>query len=202
MERFEGRAGKRTYALSLGRICPEKSFHVAIEAAKRAHVDFVLAGEVFRYAAHEEYFQKKIVPRLDRRRRFVGPVRFDTKKNLLLHARCLLIPSTVQETSSLVAMEALAAGTPVIAFPSGALPEIVEHGRTGYLVSNVHEMAKAIGMVDRIDSEECRKEARRRFSAEKMFGRYLELYRRIVSQKTAQYDRARAMPAASWLVSW
>jgi glycosyltransferase involved in cell wall biosynthesis len=202
VDRLDGRATKRNYALSLGRICPEKGFHFAIEAAKRAHVDFVLAGEVFRYAAHEEYFRKKIAPRLDRRRRFVGPVRFVTKKSLLQQARCLLIPSTVQETSSLVAMESLAAGTPVIAFPSGALPEIVEHGRTGYLVSNTREMAKAIAAADEIDPEECRKEARRRFSAEKMFERYRELYRHVIAGKNAQYDAPRAMPATSWLVSW
>jgi glycosyltransferase involved in cell wall biosynthesis len=202
VERFQYRTAKRNFAVSLGRICPEKGFHLAIDAAKQARIEFILAGEVFPYTAHEEYFKRKIATRLDRRRRFVGPVRFDTKRRLLSQAKCLLIPSSVQETSSLVAMEALAAGTPVIAFPSGALPEIVEHGRTGYLVTNTREMAKAIAAVDKLDPEECRREAQRRFSAEKMFQRYEETYRRIVSQKTASYDRPRAMSATSWLVSW
>ena len=202
VHRIHGRSGKRKYALALGRICPEKGFHFALDAAKRAHVDLLLGGEVFPYAAHQEYFRKKIAPRLDRRRRFIGPVRFDTKKRLLLQAKCLLIPSIVQETSSLVAMEALAAGTPVIAFPSGALPEIIEHGKTGYLVSNVQEMAEAIGAVDKLDCDECRDAARRRFSAEKMWEQYAQVYRRIISQKTAEAEHVRPLSATSWLVNW
>jgi glycosyltransferase involved in cell wall biosynthesis len=114
----------------------------------------------------------------------------------------LLIPSIVQETSSLVAMEALAAGTPVIAFPSGALPEIIEHGKTGYLVSNVQEMAEAIGAVDKLDCDECRNAARRRFSAEKMWEQYAQVYRRIISQKTAESEHVRPLSATSWLVNW
>jgi glycosyltransferase involved in cell wall biosynthesis len=200
--RLHGRRARRNYALALGRICPEKGFHFALDAAKKAGVDMVLGGEVFPYAAHQEYFRRKIAPRLDQRRQFIGPVRFNTKKRLLLEAKCLLIPSTVQETSSLVAMEALAAGTPVIAFPSGALPEIVEHGRTGYLVSNVREMAKAIAEVDKLDGEECRNAARRRFSAEIMWERYAQAYGRIISQKSAGHEHVRTMSATSWLVNW
>jgi glycosyltransferase involved in cell wall biosynthesis len=202
VERFQGRGAKQNYALAMGRICPEKGFHFALDAARQARVDCLLAGEVFPYAAHQEYFKKKIASRLDRRRRFLGPVRFHTKKRLLREAKCLLIPSTVQETSSLVAMEAMAAGTPVIAFPSGALPEIVEHGRTGYLVSDVRQMAKAIRDADRLDPDECRKVARRRFGADQMFRRYMQAYRRIIDQKAAQSERAQAASATSWLVSW
>ena len=93
----------------------------------------ILAGEVHPYEAHQEYFKKSIAPLLDDHRQFMGAASFNYKKQLLLQAKCLLVPSTVSETSSLVAMEALAAGTPVIAFGSGALPEIIEHGRTGYM---------------------------------------------------------------------
>ena len=73
-------------------------------------------------------------------------------------------------------MEALACGTPVIAFPSGALPEIVEHGRTGFLVNDVHEMAEAIRKVDQIDPWECRRAAERRFHADRMIAEYLRRY--------------------------
>jgi glycosyltransferase involved in cell wall biosynthesis len=201
VRRLQGRSEKRNYALALGRICPEKGFHFALEAAKRAGVELVLAGEVFPYAVIQEYFEKKIMPRLDGRRQFIGPVGFSTKRRLLLEARCLLIPSIVQETSSLVAMEAMAAGTPVIAFSSGALPEIVEHGKTGYLVSNAREMAKAIAAVDKLDREECRRTAVRRFSAERMVQRYLQTYEQIISRTSAQPERVLTMSGTSWLVA-
>ena len=199
--RLQGVSGKREYAVAMGRICPEKGFHFALDAAKRAGVDLQLAGEVFPYAASEDYFKSKIVPRLDSRRQFIGPVGINMKRRLLLDARCLLIPSTVEETSSLVAMEAMAAGTPVIAFASGALPEIVEHGRTGYIVRNAREMARAIEAVDKLDNEECRRTAERRFSAEKMVERYFQAYRRIIARKSTTPERVLAMSATSWLVS-
>ena len=104
--------------MALGRICPEKGYHIALDAAARAGVPMVLAGEVFRYPAHEQYFRDEIAPRLDASRRFIGPVGLHRKRRLLSEARCLLAPSLAPETSSLVAMEALACGTPVIAFPA------------------------------------------------------------------------------------
>jgi glycosyltransferase involved in cell wall biosynthesis len=202
ISRLQGRRTKGSYALTMGRICPEKGFHIALDAANSAGVDCVLAGEVARYSAHEDYFRSEIVPRLDKRRRFVGRVGFHAKRRLLLQAKCLLIPSEVRETSSLVAMEALAAGTPVIAFASGALPEIIEHGRTGYIVSGSREMARAIHLADKIDPEECRREARRRFQARRMVDRYMQTYRDIISRKTAVHEPApTTMTATSWLVS-
>jgi glycosyltransferase involved in cell wall biosynthesis len=170
-------ARKRSYALALGRVCPEKGFHFALDAAAKAKVPALVAGEVFRYRAHQEYFDAEIRPRLaPPARRFLGPVGFARKRRLLAGARCLLIPSLVPETSSLVAMEALACGTPVIAFPVGALPEIVTHGRTGFLVANVEEMAEAIGQSALIDSETCRQEALRRFSSDRMLASYFDRY--------------------------
>ena len=180
LERLRTHVGKRCYALALGRICPEKGYHLALDAATRARVPLVLAGELFRYREHEEYFASEILPRLrNGTRRFIGPVGNPRKRRLLAGARCLLIPSLVEETSSLVAMEALACGTPVIAFPAGALSEIVEHGRTGFLVSDEHEMAEAIGRADEIDPEECRRVARERFSAERMVAQYMDRYQRL-----------------------
>lgn len=181
VSRFEWRSSKCDYAVALGRICPEKGFHFALDAARMAGSKLMVAGEVFPYAWHQEYFKNEIAPRLDSRRRFLGPVGFERKNRLLAHAKCLLVPSTVAETSSLVAMEALASGTPVIAFPSGALPEIVEHGRTGYLVSDTGEMAQAISASGGLDPAVCRHAAQTRFSATSMVDGYLALYRHILS---------------------
>jgi len=171
---------RRNYALSLGRICPEKGFHVALDAARMAGVPFVLAGTVFPYPEHEEYFSEKIAPGVGVKGFwFAGPAGFERKRRLLAGARCVLIPSLAPETSSLVAMEALAAGAPVIAFPAGALAEVVEHGRTGFLVRGAAGMALGIRKAGSISSDEC-KRAARRFSSSLMASGYIELYRRIL----------------------
>jgi len=104
-------------------------------------------------------------------------------------ARCVLIPSLVPETSSLVAMEAFACGTPVIAFRSGALAEIVEDGRTGFLVNDENEMADAIREVERLDIQACFDVARTRFSIERMTQRYFDLYEQLTTDHTDKNPR-------------
>lgn len=184
------RHAKRRFALALGRICPEKGFHIALDAAKRAGVPLLIAGQTFRYAAHETYFEREIAPRLDGSRRFIGPIGLVRKRRLLTAARCLLVPSLAPETSSLVAMEALACGTPVIAFPSGALPEIVEHGRTGFIVQGEREMAEAIHAAVMIEPEACRAAARERFALERTVARYFARYRELAQRGWAEGDTA------------
>ncbi|HVW93523.1 MAG TPA: glycosyltransferase family 4 protein [Devosia sp.] len=179
VEQFGGTAAKRGFALMLGRICPEKAVHLAIDAAKAAGMPLFIGGQVYPYAAHEAYFREQVAPRLDEQRRFLGPLDLPRKRRFLRAAKCLLVPSLAPETSSLVAMEALSAGTPVIAFRSGALPEIVEHGRTGYLVGDAAEMARAMGIADRLDPNACREAARRRFSIAAMTEAYFDAYRAV-----------------------
>lgn len=171
---------RQPYALALGRICPEKGFHRALAACRLAGVPMILAGEVFPYPAHERYFRDTIVPLLDRDRRFIGPVGLREKRRLMAAARCVIVPSEVAETSSLVAMEALACGTPVITSGAGALSDIVEHGRTGYVVADETSMATALSYVHRIDPTTCRRTAEQRFSAAGMVARYLQLYRGLL----------------------
>ena len=192
LDALAARHAKRALALALGSICPEKGFHIALDAAKRAGVPLLLAGRTFPYPAHETYFAREIAPRLDHRRRFIGPIGPVRKRRLLTAARCLLLPSLAPETSSLVAMEALACGTPVIAFPSGALPEIVEHGRTGFLVEDEQEMAEAIHAAPSIEPEVCRAAARERFSLERTVERYFALYRQLAQGGWAEADPADA----------
>ena len=171
---------RERFALLLSRICAEKDLHTAIDAASRAGVPVVLAGKVYPYPEHLEYFAREIEPRLGGAVRFIGPVGGATKLRLLQQASCLLVPSVAQETSSLVAMEALAAGTPVIARPSGALPTIVEQGRTGFLVNDGSGMEAALSRLDEIDPQVCRQVARERFSAGAMVDRYLALYAKLL----------------------
>jgi CelD/BcsL family acetyltransferase involved in cellulose biosynthesis len=190
-------ARKANYALAMGRICPEKGWDIALDAAARAGTDLILAGEIFPYEAHQIYFAWEIVPRLDSHRRFVGPLGLARKRAVLSAAHCLLAPSLAAETSSLVAMEAVACGTPVIAFPSGALAEIVEDGITGFLVRNIDEMAQAIARSTRIHPEMCRARARQRFSAYRMTDEYLKLYRELARARTPANSAATAHNSAA-----
>jgi len=182
------RVSKRAFALTLGRICPEKGLHLAIDAAHAAAFPLLVAGRVFPYPAHEQYFNKEIAPRLDRHRRFIGPLAFRRKRRLMTAAQCIVVPSLAPETGSLVALEALACGTPVVAFPSGALADLVEDGVTGYLVRTVSEMADAIGASRELSPEHCRAVARARFSSRSMVASYLDLYSGIAG------DAGRAQP--------
>jgi glycosyltransferase involved in cell wall biosynthesis len=135
----------------MGRICPEKGFHFALDAAKAANMPLKLAGSVSDFPEHRDYFETEIKPRLDASRQWIGAVCGDLKWQLLQSARCVLVPSLVAETASLVAREAMAAGTPVVAYPSGALCETIENGRTGFLVNNVEEMTQALARTEEID---------------------------------------------------
>jgi glycosyltransferase involved in cell wall biosynthesis len=198
IERLRADSPRETFALCLGRICPEKGFHHALSAAKQAGIPCLLAGQVFPYESHIAYFRSELAPLLDAERRFIGPAGFARKRALLNSARCLLIPSTVQETSSLTAMEALACGTPVIAFAVGALPDLIEHGKTGFLVRDENEMAEAIRMVGTIDPATCREVADRRFDVKEMTQRYMALYTELIrnSQSQDRHQREEVCHAA------
>jgi glycosyltransferase involved in cell wall biosynthesis len=172
---------KGNYALGMGRICPEKGFHLAMDACRRANVPLFLAGTVFDYPTHRAYFEESILPRLSETQRFLGLVGGDRKHHLLAGAKCVLIPSLVAETSSLVAMETMACGTPVVAFPAGALCDLIDVGRTGFLVDSVEEMAEAIPAAANLDPQSCRKEAEARFSSEHMITNYFRLYEEITT---------------------
>ncbi|MBV9108690.1 MAG: glycosyltransferase family 4 protein [Gemmatimonadetes bacterium] len=183
VERLPASVSRRRYALALGRVCPEKGFEHALDACRLAGVPLLIGGRVYPYEVHERYFRSELQPRLDAHRRFIGPVGFQRKRRLLSGAGCLLVPSLADETSSLVAMEAMACGTPVIAYKKGALPYIVDHGVTGYMVDDPAGMADAIRAVDRIDPDACRHAARERFSSAVMTELYLETYHLLADEE-------------------
>lgn len=169
----------RTHLLCLARICPEKGIHLALQAAHLANEPLIIAGPIHPFQTHREYFTNEVRPLLDGKRQYVGAVGIDEKIRLLASAKALLIPSLAAETSSLVAMEAAAAGTPVIAFRSGALPEVIEDHSSGFIVNDLVSMAEAIRHLEDISQERCRAIARTRFRKEEMAARYLSLYREL-----------------------
>lgn len=179
---------RRGFALMLARIAPEKGIHVALDAARRAGVPLVVAGELDPYPEHRVYYETQVLPRLDQSRRWVGPVTFAVKRRLLAEARCLIVCSEVDETSSLAAREALASGTPVVATARGALLDTIDDGRTGFLVADPTDLAAAIGRAPSIDSEICRRAAKARFDARQMSRAYLRLYEKLVSGARAKTE--------------
>jgi glycosyltransferase involved in cell wall biosynthesis len=184
LERFDIACRKGRYIVALSRICPEKGLHWALDAATQCGLPLVLAGRVFGYREHQEYFHSVLRPRLRRQHRFLGPIGMKSKRSLLAGARCLVIPSLVPETSSLVAMEALAVGTPVVAMRTGALAEIVEHGRTGFLVDAPEQLAAAIVATAELSATHCRLSATKRFSWQRMVREYCDLYQEVASSSS------------------
>jgi glycosyltransferase involved in cell wall biosynthesis len=180
--RFPFRAEKGDYLLWLGRICEEKGVHLAVEVARRTALPLVIAGRVYPFSYHQNYFRREVFPHLDRKSvRWEESPNLEVKLELLSRARALLVPTMVDETSSLVAMEAAACGTPVAAFRRGAMHEVVADRRTGFLVNDVEEMVQAVRAVGDIDPYECRRRIEEKYSVALMSHRYERLYQSILA---------------------
>jgi glycosyltransferase involved in cell wall biosynthesis len=185
LEHFPLTQKKAEYLLWLGRICEEKGTQVAIETAVRTGMRLILAGQIYPFSYHQRYFENCVRPQLESSRSqftFIDTPTFEQKRELLRHARALLVPSLCEETSSLVAMEAMACGTPVIAFRRGGIAEVVSHGETGFLVDTPEEMAEAVRQASAINPFACRSRVTALFSHLRMADDYQRLYARIAAQ--------------------
>jgi glycosyltransferase involved in cell wall biosynthesis len=168
------------YLAFLGRISPEKRPDLAIEIACRAGVPLRIFAKVDR--VDKRYFHERIAPLLDHPLvEFVGEIDEAGKARALGDALALLFPIDWPEPFGLVLIEAMACGTPVIAFPRGSVPEVLEHGLTGLIVDNVEEAVQAVHRVGRLDRRAIRCRFEARFTAERMARDYLALYQRLVS---------------------
>ena len=167
------------YLAFLGRISPEKRPDRAIAIAKAAGVPLKIAAKVDR--ADEAYFRSEIAPLLDDPLvEFVGEVDDVGKGEFLGNARALLFPIDWPEPFGLTMIEAMACGTPVIAWSCGAVPEVVDHGVTGLIVDSVEAAAAAVGHVAMMSRHAVRRRFEQRFLAERMAADYLRLYDRII----------------------
>ena len=164
------------YLLFLGRIHPHKGTHHAIEVARRSGLPLVIAGIVH----DEDYFRDEVEPQLDEQVTYVGAVGPRERDELLGGAHALLHLIEFAEPFGLSVIEAMATGTPVIAFARGSLPELVVDGVTGYLVDDVESAVAAVGRVDALSRLDCRRHAETRFSAARMVADYAELFERVV----------------------
>lgn len=167
--------------LWLGRICEEKAPHLALDIAQRAGLPITLAGQVYPFSYHQKYFEREVAPRLQDmpNTRFISAPSAELKRCLLRESQALLITSQAEETSSLVAMEAAASGTPVVAFRKGAHADVVREGLTGFLVDDPAQAVLALQKTSAIDPKICVQHAQKNFNAAKMAERYSALYKQL-----------------------
>jgi glycosyltransferase involved in cell wall biosynthesis len=179
----------------LGRIHPDKGAAVTIDIARGAGRQLYLAGIVH----DRDYFEAEVRPRLGPGASYLGTIGGEDRARLLGEASALLHPVAFAEPFGLSVIEALACGTPVVAFPKGALPELVRHGVTGYLVGSVADAIVALSSLSSLEDisrAECRADAEARFSARRMATDYLALYQQILSEKPVA-ERGSLSPSAS-----
>lgn len=171
------------YVVFLGRITKVKGAHTAMRAALAADMNIKIAGPIGTAAEDAEYFAREVEPLLAHPRvHYVGEVGDDRKGELLGGAVALLNPIEWDEPFGIVNVEALACGTPVISYPRGEIPFILEDGVTGILVEDEQEMSDAIRSIDMIDRATCREHAEKRFDISVMTDRYIAIYEELLSR--------------------
>ena len=175
--RFNERRGD--YLAFIGRISPEKGIDVAIDVALRSGVPLKIAAKVD--AVDREYFAEVIEPRIEPPMiEYIGEIDDVQKSDFLGGALALLFTIDWPEPFGLAMIEALACGTPVIARPCGAVPEVIKPGVTGFIAREVDELVTAVGKVDSIPRERCRREFEERFTSEVMVAKYERVYYRLI----------------------
>ncbi len=172
----------KNYLLWLSKIMPEKGLKEAVEVAKKCGEKLLIAGVIPK--EEEDYFDYRIKPLIDGEQiQFVGAANFEKKIELFKNAKAFLFPVKRPEPFGLVAIEAMACGTPVITYKEGSMPELVKDGETGFLVKNQEEMAKAIQKINQIKRIACRRRVKQKFALEKMVNKYEALYNTIIKKE-------------------
>lgn len=164
----------------LGRIEDIKGAHLAVEVAQRVGKRLLIAGNI--PSNKQQYFDEQVKPHLNDRIRYIGLVNDEQKNDLLGKALAFLMPIQWNEPFGIVMAEAMACGTPVLGFPYGAVPEVVQDGVTGFVCKNVNEMVQAVDRVNSISRREVRKIAEENFSNTKVTADYLQLYKTMLKK--------------------
>jgi glycosyltransferase involved in cell wall biosynthesis len=167
-----------SYLAFLGRLSPEKGAEAAIRIARYANLPLRISAKVPRDGSR--YFKEKIEPQLDEQIRFIGEVNDAQKQEFLGKAIALLFPIDWPEPFGLVMIEAMACGTPVVAFRRGSVPEVIEHGVSGFIVDNETEAIAALSNITTLDRSNVREAFERRFTTRRMTNDYLVIYNRLV----------------------
>lgn len=179
LKKYKFNEKAKDYFVAAGRFVPEKGIDLAIKAAKRAKVKLKIAGGL----AEGDYFETKIKPYLGKNIEYVGMIDYLKMGDFYRQAKGLLYPHRWEEPFGLIFIESMATGTPVITFDRGSAREIIEDGKTGFIVKNINEMVKAIKKIDKIKREDCRMRVEKKFTIERMVSDYEKVYYQILSQR-------------------
>ena len=171
-----------SFLLFLGRVCRDKGTHVAVEIARRVGLPLKIAGKID--AADRDYFESMVKPFLDPPQiEYIGEVGSAEKKLLYRQSRAVIYPIAFDEPFGLVLAESLAAGTPVMAFARGSVPELVVDGETGIVGNNADDLVRRFSEIDLISPDRCRERATDLFSKERMLAEYIKLYESLCRKK-------------------
>jgi glycosyltransferase involved in cell wall biosynthesis len=178
-----------SYLAFLGRISPEKRVDRAIEIAKRVQMPLKIAAKVDR--VDKDYFDSVIAPLLrDPLVEFIGEIGDGEKDEFLGNAYALLFPIDWPEPFGLVMIEAMACGAPVIAYAGGAVPEVIEHGHTGFIVEGLQEAVQAVQRIPELSRRRCREVFEKRFTARRMAQDYVALFEDLIERREDGFSEA------------
>ncbi len=182
LEKYPFNDRPKDYLLWLSRIGPDKGIAEAIDIAKLSGEKLIISGNIL--PQYADYFEFRIKPLIDGKKiQFVGASDFPKKIELFRNAKAFLFPVKRPEPFGLVVIEAMACGTPVIAFRQGSMPELIQDGKTGFLVSSVEEACQAVKKIEKIKRIDCRKWIEENFNLRRMVNRYEKLYKKILRKK-------------------
>ena len=182
LEQFTFKKEVGDYLLFFGRMHPDKGAKEAIEIAKGFGKKLIMAGII----QDKEYFEQEIKPHFSEDIIYVGSVGPLERDRLLGGAYALLHPIFFAEPFGLSVVEAMACGTPVVAFNKGSMPEIIQNGKNGFIVENVKEAVKSLGKILKIDRQCCRNIVEQKFSVDRMVDDYIKVYQKIINEQRGQ----------------
>jgi len=176
MDNFTLNENPGDYLLYFGRIHPDKGTWEAIKVAKKVKMKLIIAGII----QDKSYYEKYVKPYLNNNITYIGSVEPHERNQILMNAFALLHPINFDEPFGLSIIESMACGTPVLAFRRGSMPEIIQDGRNGFIVSDVEEMVAKLEDIENISRTICRETVEKKFSQERMVKEYIEVYRKII----------------------
>jgi glycosyltransferase involved in cell wall biosynthesis len=179
IKQFDFQPAPDDYLLFFGRIHPDKGTREALDIARACRKKLILAGII----QDQAYYDQSVAPHIENDKVvYIGSAGPAERNRLLGNARALLHPIQFNEPFGLSVIESMACGTPVIAFSKGSMPELIENGKSGFLVNNVDEAIEAVARIEAIDRADCRRRVERYFTIDRMIDEYVHVYETVLEK--------------------